>query len=99
MANEINAEESKISSEDQLVDLHFTLKVHPDFAELLNEAIAKRENLFADLNELALNAIRIYINNHPRMFDVNPMGLFCKDRKSTRLNSSHSQQSRMPSSA
>ena len=42
----------------------------------------------------------------PREFDIHPTDLFDRpaihpeeDRKSTRLNSSHSQQSRMPSSA
>ena len=44
--------------------------------------------------------------NHPKHYTSHPSGIECiqiteymKDRKSTRLNSSHSQQSRMPSSA
>ena len=35
----------------------------------------------------------------PAVFDTAEIGIVAQDRKSTRLNSSHSQQSRMPSSA
>ena len=40
--------------------------------------------------------LRTWLYRH-RIFHDQPLG--CLDRKSTRLNSSHSQQSRMPSSA
>ena len=48
------------------------------------------------------NAILWLVRNHPELKDAQIMrlaGTTKTDRKSTRLNSSHSQQSRMPSSA
>ena len=48
-----------------------------------------------------LNLMKDYEDHLWVFFDTETTGLFYKeaDRKSTRLNSSHSQQSRMPSSA
>ena len=44
--------------------------------------------------------IESYLNEYGALYDKLPISAYCwKDRKSTRLNSSHSAKSRMPSSA
>ena len=85
-----------------------TARSHPDRAAVImagtGETISYGE-LEARSNRLAhllrarglrrLDHYSIYMENHPRYVEACAAG----DRKSTRLNSSHSQQSRMPSSA
>ena len=43
--------------------------------------------------------VHVELNTATKMFDAAPNGFGNTDRKSTRLNSSHSGESRMPSSA
>ena len=52
-----------------------------------------------DLEEAALEASRCLQCKNPRCVAACPVNIRIPDRKSTRLNSSHKVQSRMPSSA
>ena len=67
-------------------------------------AMGEAHALLARMRELAVQAANDTINNTDRLnikaeFDSLSAEIDRIDRKSTRLNSSHSQQSRMPSSA
>ena len=57
----------------------------------------ERHAKFSDLEPL--NNLLAKFENKEFNIEGYPSDFFVKDRKSTRLNSSHSQQSRMPSSA
>ena len=59
----------------------------------------KGERTLLVINRGFADALRIGYQNRPRLFDLQIVLPELLDRKSTRLNSSHSQQSRMPSSA
>ena len=55
--------------------------------EALTRRVLKDQGVLSERTELSLDKLR------------DMLGILSRDRKSTRLNSSHSQQSRMPSSA
>ena len=61
------------------------------------ELIRLRDLCMAFDDEPVLDHINLYINDKEFLTLLGPSG--CGDRKSTRLNSSHSRKSRMPSSA
>ena len=64
----------------------FNLIVHPETYHLASRAFAKNKGV-----EVALSPAEIEANRNP--------DIYAPDRKSTRLNSSHTDISRMPSSA
>ena len=99
-----NANESNLKID---VKTHFTAK-HPGMIqnEVLCEEDAQNENLYGTgtIKGMEHDYVDMYVdtNRHPQTdyYMLNQeLWQFLLDRKSTRLNSSHSQQSRMPSSA
>ena len=69
---------------------------HAKIIELINEyAIETQEELAARLNDAGFRVTQATVSRDIRELKLTKMA----DRKSTRLNSSHRSQSRMPSSA
>ena len=75
--------------------------VYKDYVNLLEETAAAGGRMFAQVHSRALSAVLSFRTQLP--FDKLPVWREIRtlplDRKSTRLNSSHIQKSRMPSSA
>ena len=86
---------TKPSKDDVVYNLKVPLDVHLLYASTVTGQITKsglRKNIFLNPNESTTSAIAAKNFGLRKMF-------FPRDRKSTRLNSSHTYQSRMPSSA
>ena len=91
-------------SNGTLLSIHYSLKNYSNieylyskrskqFFQRLNERTKKEMFPWYENNSLLTPYNTLRVKNHDKFID------YFKDRKSTRLNSSHSQQSRMPSSA
>ena len=70
-----------------------------DYSGALPKLKDQLDNTSVDDQPLLFVAIQVLFKMHQQDKSLSPDNLEHLDRKSTRLNSSHSQQSRMPSSA
>ena len=94
-----------IKTIEELIIKHSTLEKDLSSGSLDNKVFAEKSKEYSDVNEIILNAKKyLSFENEKKelqkiLEDNSSDKELKKDRKSTRLNSSHSQQSRMPSSA
>ena len=92
----INPNIATIQTSENIADKVYFLPVTPEYVEKVIEKERPQGILLAFGGQTALNCgVQLYRSGVLEKYGVQVMG----DRKSTRLNSSHDRQSRMPSSA